>query len=376
MMYKVITAVIVFHWHLLVLLASISLYFHKLQPAISDDSYVERPELEEEIKRALNYKESFTVLVYGEKGGGKTTLMKQCLKNRRGVVHFDLDSMTTEEAKSDFLNGIVERISIKGTNNSEYFLGAVFAWCIVQPVIIIAVASKCSGDTLARVTTLARILSYDKKDKRHARIVVDVSGSRSVVEAGLRAEKERIYYVHVGSFSEKEAEAFIEPRLPAIFTDQRRRSQIAGSIASKFDCIPTTLDKVCDYLAQVKVDTAVVDANIVGLFENEKERALLGYTIFQQKFERQTETTLNPDTWIKIFKLLLKGSVKATKVCEMLKDGIVEAKASSVVTHLDIALANLNSPYHPLRIDPFDVMISLSGKVVKAALKDILKDNV
>lgn len=96
---------------------------------------------------------------------------------------------------------------------------------IERPVIVVSLEARCGGEALEGVVTTAKVLSYDNRHKRHPRIVVDVSGSRAAIEAGVQLEKRRVIGVCVGHFTSEEASSYVKSRLPECFKDDLQKDE-------------------------------------------------------------------------------------------------------------------------------------------------------
>ena len=282
---------LVFFHHRILVLLSASLLAWKLSPKpdLSDEEFIDRLELEAEFMEALGRKNSETVLVYGERGVGKTSLIQHALKNRYGVTFVRIRSIPHDEAQAKLLERLSNQIHLLKMSQSREFLEDVFACCWVQPVLVISLEAKCGGDALDGIITLSKILSYENRGKGHARIVVDISGSRAAIEAGIQFAKRRVVGVHVGFFSPEEAETYVNERVPKSFKDPLRRQDIAKLIVDQFDCHVLKLQSVCELLERTRpTDRAAVESIIRKELELEQESALDGWNSFCQNFETVT----------------------------------------------------------------------------------------
>lgn len=233
--------------------------------------------------------------------------------------------------------------------------------------------ARCGGEALEGVITTAKVLSYDNRHKGHPRIVIDISGSRAAIEAGVQFEKRRVIGVHVGLFEEDEALDYVKERMPRSFKDELRRKQIAEKIVKKFDCHVLTLKKICKLLNKAQPSTeAEADSTLEKLFDLEVERALHGWRSFCKNVETELEETLSLECWRSVIKSLLEGSQKSNTIIGILEKHATKKK----LVERDIGLANADASYHPLAIDPFQPTLSFSGKVVVAALSDMFSMNV
>ena len=67
-------------------LSAFFLFFKKL-PTVVDGAFVDRRGLEALLLAAVDHRNSYTVLVYGDRGGGKTSLVQHAFSGQRGVVN-------------------------------------------------------------------------------------------------------------------------------------------------------------------------------------------------------------------------------------------------------------------------------------------------
>ena len=70
---------------------------------VDGGEFVERPELQKEFLKAISSADSETVLVYGERGVGKTSLVRHALKNRRGVISVLIQDITHIGAQGEMI---------------------------------------------------------------------------------------------------------------------------------------------------------------------------------------------------------------------------------------------------------------------------------
>lgn len=363
-----------FHRTILVFLSAQLLALKTTEESpVMDGKFVERSELQKSFLEAVSSIDSETVLVYGERGGGKTSLIHHALKNRKGVIAVQIKKTAHNEAQDEMIENISRKLQIfKSSQPSQLFIEDVFSWCPVEPVVVISLEARCGGDALDGVITASKILSYENRHKGHARIVVDISGSRAAIEAGIQLEKRRVTGIRVGFFSPKEARDYVEERVPKSFKDGLRREQIAGSIVDKFDPHVLKLKNICQLLEKEQpTDKDKVHTLIHHQFQLEKKRAMDGWRSFCKNVETEIEAMLPVESWQKVAKLLLEGRQESYTIID-----ILEKNAPKKITQKDIGLANADADYHPFFIDPFDTTLSLAGKAVVEALTEKYNGNV
>ena len=333
--------------------------------AISDGEFVERATLEKELLEALNEKQSKTVLVFGNRGGGKTTLIRHALSGRRGVINVSLKKTDHDEAQDELIDKLSRRLHVFGTPESESFIERVFAWSPVsKPVVVVSLEAGCGGSALNGVITQAKIWSYEKRDDRgHPRIIVDISGSRAAIEAGLNLEARRVIGVHVGDFTPNEATDYLTPRMPASL-DKLQREQLSRDIAEQFDLKVGELQDLCQSLIQTQPTDKKSAKNLLHQqFAKRVELADAGWRFFFRKLEMDGE--IPSDIEQSVARLMLEGPQKCAKIIDILKQ-----PGKPRLSPREIGLANADAGTHPLMIDPFGSTVCLSGKAVRAALTE------
>ena len=360
----------VFHRTILVIVSALLLGTKTIpEQPVDGGEFVERKELQKEFLKAISSADSETVLVYGERDGGKTSLVRHALKNRRAVISVLIQDITHKGAQDEMIEKLSRELNVFKVSQSSKYVEDVFSWCRVQPVVVISLEAKCGGDALDGIITASKILSYENRYKGHPRIVVDMSGSRAAIEAGIQLTKRRVIGVHVGFFSRDEALSYVKERVPKSFKDPLRRQDIAQSIVDKFDCHVLKLKRLCELL-ETKQPSEKSEALEILLeqFCLEMRQALGGWDSFCQNVETGIDSSLSDDCWRKVVHLLLKGRQEARTITDILKK-----ESPKRITQKDIGLANADAPYHPLSMDPFGTTLSLAGKAVVAVLTETYK---
>jgi hypothetical protein len=198
-------------------------------------------------------------------------------------------------------------------------------------------------------------------------MVVDISSSRAAIDATMKLEDLRVIVVHVGHFLPPEALLYATDRMPASLIDTRRREKIARSVVAMFDGRVLTLKKAC--LAIRKGDPTDVDI-IDGRIEAEREKvekeALAGWNIFKEKLSVKLGNDYDVNAVEEAVRLLLQGPQDSYTIIDLLsrKSGDVQR-----LTRRDVGLFNADAGAHPFNIDPFETVISLSGKAIESVLR-------
>mmetsp|Transcript_46237 Transcript_46237/g.112928 ORF Transcript_46237/g.112928 Transcript_46237/m.112928 type:complete len:122 (-) Transcript_46237:61-426(-) len=92
-------SVLYFRFSVVVLVCLLAWTRH--QPILSVKDFVERPGLQNKLLEKLESDDFETVLLYGERGSGKSSLVEHALKDRYGVVFIDIKKNTRSEAMDE-----------------------------------------------------------------------------------------------------------------------------------------------------------------------------------------------------------------------------------------------------------------------------------
>jgi len=187
-------------------------------------SYVARKELNEHLKRELNDYSYRTVLVYGSRGSGKSTLIKKFLEGK--WVAIDVDVKEGDD--------VTERIALKLNTNKEYCnserLYNMCHWCLWNDPFIVLSLDKVSADTFRDIISYCKTMSYDKSTnvmkhsfRRTPRFVVDLSLSRPALSRGINPLPYRFIPIKVGELSLKDATSYLKIRLEKFNTKDHTR---------------------------------------------------------------------------------------------------------------------------------------------------------
>jgi hypothetical protein len=113
----IVTVVVVvgpLHRRIVVTISALSLLVKTLsKSAVLDGEFVERPELETELLEAVSSPDSETVLLYGERGGGKTSLVHHAFRKRKGVITVNISKTTHDEAQDEMIEEISSQFRSK-----------------------------------------------------------------------------------------------------------------------------------------------------------------------------------------------------------------------------------------------------------------------
>lgn len=365
-------AIVIFHRRIAVTISGVLFAFKTIPPPTLDGEFVERPQLEKEILNAVSSGNSETVLIYGERGGGKTTLIQHAFKKKRGVMTVGISATSYQEAQEEMIQKISTELHVLSVPQPDKFIEDVFAVVPTSsPIVIVSLEAKCGGETLEAVVTKAKLLSYEQRYKRHPRIVIDISGSRPAIDSGIQFVKRRVVGVHVGQFKDKEALLYVKQRIPNSFSDPLRRGAIASLIVEKFDWHVIILQEICGLLKALQsTNPKEVEALIRKQTRLAEESAWSGWRSFATNLESAASSRISEECWGKVARLLLKGEQQVRVIIEALDEELLAKDTLSRLTPQHIGLANADAPYHPLAYDPFKTTVSLAGKAVAAKLAE------
>jgi energy-coupling factor transporter ATP-binding protein EcfA2 len=335
--------------------------------AVSDGEYVKRPAVEALFTAALKSEDHETVLLYGQRGSGKTSFIRSALNGRRGVISIRISKKTNDEVTKEFIEEVSNKVDFFGSAQNRTFVEDVFSACPVRPVVVVSLEAKTTGEVLEAVLIMCKILSYDMPKKGSPRMIVDISSSRAAIDATMKLEDLRVIGVHVGHFSPPEALLYASERMPASLIDTRRREKIARSVAAKFDGRVLTLKKVCLAIRKGDpTDVDIIDGRIEAEREKVEKKALAGWDIFKEKLAVKLDNDYDVNAVEEVVRLLLQGPQDSSTIIDLLsrKSGDVQR-----LTRRDIGLFNADAGSPPFNIDPFETVLSLSGKAIESVLR-------
>jgi hypothetical protein len=335
---------------------------------VPDGEFVRRSKDEKELLDALKSDFHDTVFVYGERGSGKTSLIRHALQERRGVFEMKLFGQTDADVTAEFISKLSKGVDMFRCARDSSFVEDVFTACWawwVEPIVVISLDKQCKGEVLEAVLVLCKSLAYERREKT-ARFIVSLSGSRAAIDASIGLSKLRCVGVHIGNLEEPEALLYTTDRIPTSFTDPLRRNQIAELVVNVFDGHALTLQKICRSLRNGKPgDFDDVSAIIEKSRKSAEESALRGWKAFCKSLFLLLGTDYDAAAVEEMVVLLLKEPQPVDKILTLLSRKSVGVPMDAK----DIGLFNADAGFHPLDIDPFEITLSLSGKAIAAVLR-------
>jgi hypothetical protein len=339
---------------------------------VTDGKFVKRPTIEEAFYAALNSARFETVLVYGQRGSGKTSFIRSALQGRRGVISISIDKNTADEASKQMTEKLSRAVDFFGNEQSSEFVEAVFKACPIRPVVVVTVEAKCNGEVLEAVLIQCKLCSYNKRNifqGRTARFVV-LSGSRAAIDAPIQLSDLCAVGVKVGHLSESEALLYATARMPKFLKDPLRKIELARTVVDMFDGRVLTLQQVCGPLwgGYPTTDVAILYDRIREEREKEEDQALGGLLDFSHSLSKAPGRRVDADLQAAAT-LLLSGPQNPNTIIALLS----QETDTVPLTPRDLGLFNADAGYHPLAFDPFDTTLSLSGKAIRKVLRKWLQ---
>lgn len=360
-----------------------------------DDSlkgfYVSRQDLNPDIKAALETDDFRTVLVYGAKGSGKSTLITKHLQLKWAVIQVNylptdnLDTIADKIAKSC---GITY---IRMSPVSYITVMRILSWSLFcTPTIIFNVNENATKSTVDSALGAAKTLSYDQKSIYAPRIIVDMSLSRPAISANVSIEGNRIVPVKVGEFTRQQASSFLDHYLPNKLDEikvQGRKNNnnneetlkdVSREIILGYeDLNPEFLKNICVDLAKnLCPDEEAARKIIQKTISKKKSGFSLAWKTFSKLLSVELKKNLSADevsgrltTMVEEF--VTKKCVSFLKICTFLDK---EGSIVSSVTFEEFALWNsISGSPHLFDVDPFSVDIGVNGPLALNTLEEVLK---
>jgi len=320
------------------------------------DNLLAREALTESLLIALKNPDYKTVLVYGQRGAGKTTAIEQTLRTRSGVVQWSWESdegpATTKELQEKWKSTFSPWMKPLDRNFDLDVCASILKILGKALVIVISLESATEPAALKHVLHFCKMMSYNTQ---LVRFVVDLSSSRAAVALQTDLTKLRIKRVVVGCVTREEANALVSHKLPYRWTDPKKQA-ITQEITHKFDLLLLTLIEVCE---EMKEGMPTEDA--IECVE----------TIHAQRMQVAS-------TRLKTFDTLLKKRFKdldrSSPIPNLVKDDPGRLDPDGIDQLTDIIsppvfmeiVSEAGSPYI-FDVDPFTEDICLNGKIMTMA---------
>jgi hypothetical protein len=318
-----------------------------------------RPALTASLNNALENSEYKTVLVYGQRGSGKTTAIEQTLGTHFGVFQWflaaDEGAAATIELHEKW-KGMFD--SWKKSSDRDFELDVCASilngLCGLGKalIVIVSVESSAKPTALKNVLHFCKTMSYNTM---LVRFVVEISSSWAAVALQTDLRKLRIIPVVVGSVTQPEANSLVSHRLPKSWTEPQKQA-VSLEITEKFDLLLLTLINVCGEMVEgMATADAIEQVNRVyeGTLRVASTRLKTFDAMLKQKFKELDGKPPIPT--------LLKEDPDRLDLDGI--DQLTDLLSPPAFTEI---VSKAGSPYI-FDIDPFTEVPSLNGKIMTRA---------
>ena len=318
------------------------------------DYLLARPEVIASLQKALEHYDYKTVLVYGQRGSGKTTAIEQTLGSHLGVVQWTLAADEGPAATKELHERWTRLFDPWKKQYDQDFELDVCASILNSRgkslVIVISVESSAKPAALKNVLHFCKTMSYNTQ---LVRFVVDISSSRAALQTDLK--KLRIIPVAVGCVTTPEANALVYHKLPNSWTDPQKQA-VSYEITDKFDLLLLTLIEVCDNMVG-GMSTAEALEQVNKVYEGQmfaaRHRLLKFDKMVKEKFNEWDDELPVPN--------LLKEDPDTLDA-----DGMQQLFYVLPLPDLMAIVTEIGAPYI-FDVDPFYENPTLNGKIMTKA---------
>mmetsp|Transcript_2416 Transcript_2416/g.5325 ORF Transcript_2416/g.5325 Transcript_2416/m.5325 type:complete len:352 (-) Transcript_2416:75-1130(-) len=330
--------------------------------------YIQRKSVEDEFKAALKHHLSPTVLVFGGRGNGKSTVIRNVLAKHDAVI--EINAKNLDEVTEAICREIHKSLPANVTSLKKALLASP-----VSATILVSVNFDTPGETLRQLVQYSKGISYDAAETHHQpRIILEISNSRAAIEGRLSEEEFRIKGVEVGPFSRGEALLFVTPRIPTCLEDERRRKQLAERIVEKYDLKPTWLQEVCENLNCITSgDVKDFENAIDNHWASKVADAELNWEDVCTYIMERTKDLLSDEDQAEVIKDLKKKLNSKTVVRWDEIRQVMNSKGPSKLLFSDFTKMNAKTEGtgHIFYIHPFKRHIGWNGKAAKQGANKI-----
>lgn len=181
--------------------------------------------LKSKITRGMRDTLSWTVMIYGNRGCGKSTMLKKlAFEGLAGVI---LVTIRTEKDVEDLNETLLRKLKINQEGGTIRDLELAFTQFTAQnkrkPVLILSVEGLSSGALLRSVLSVAKTHGYDGEKLFH--VVVDVSALFAAHSLTTSMNNLRAYPIYVKDVEGADANDYLEQGLVASTDMLARRKQ-------------------------------------------------------------------------------------------------------------------------------------------------------
>ena len=318
-----------------------------------------RPAIRASLLAALDDVDFNTVLVYGQRGSGKTTIIEHALEQRLGVVYWTLAASDYAQTTSELQEKWTIMFDPWRRLTDREFEFDVCAAIIAKKgralVVAVSVESDADPSVLRSVLHFCKTMSYNTQ---RVRFVVDNSSSRVAVALRTDLKKLRISQVFVGCITKPQARSLLDKKLPENWTKPQKEA-VSLKITSKFDLLLLTLIEVCKKMAE-------------GM--NAAEATAQVNAIYNGMFLLATKRLKSFDVSVKLKLSELPGKPSAPNLFQENPEGLDEDALGELESLLSppgfmSLVSDVGAPYI-FSVDPFTERVFLSGKIMKQAFAE------
>mmetsp|Transcript_12808 Transcript_12808/g.31092 ORF Transcript_12808/g.31092 Transcript_12808/m.31092 type:complete len:399 (-) Transcript_12808:179-1375(-) len=320
------------------------------------DYLLARPTVTAALQKTLENRHYNTILVYGQRGSGKTTAIEQTLSTRSGVLQWTLSAdegaAATKELDERWKEIFHPWIKPFDRDFELDVCASILKSRGKALIIVLSVESSAKPAALKNVLHYCKTMSYNT---HLVRFVVDISSSRAAVALQTDLTKLRISPVVVGCITLPEANALVSHTLPDCWTDPKKQA-VTREITDKFDLLLLTLIEVCEKMEEGMATEDAIEC-VKKIYDDEMMKA---------------------SSRLKTFDALLKEKIKdldgKPPIPNLLKENPDKLDPDGIDQLTDLIsppvfmaiVSEAGSPYI-FDVDPFTEVPSLNGKIMTSA---------
>mmetsp|Transcript_44171 Transcript_44171/g.106938 ORF Transcript_44171/g.106938 Transcript_44171/m.106938 type:complete len:390 (+) Transcript_44171:118-1287(+) len=311
-----------------------------------------RPNVTKEIESLLGSNLWRTILIYGNRGVGKTTAISQWGRRRQrtAVLHWkigkeeDADKLF-EKLKKSCMSQWIPEIE---TENDDGFVVYVLRSMEPRLIVVISINKLCTKDILEKVLQFCKDWGADMN---LVRFLVDMSSCWSAVDMDIGLQELRARGLHVPHLTLEEANSLVTENLPSNWA-QSVKNEVVQLITSNFNLTPLKLTDICGEMyggmniheAKKRIETKVATDEIEAL-----ESLQMFDLSIRKKFQEEYPHISFPKDLVKEEKINMEA---------------LEALKSKLGNRVFVGLVQAQVP-HILSFDPFSHRFSVDDKIMK-----------
>lgn len=325
---------------------------------------LQRDNFVQSLTQALKFDEFTTLLVYGQRGIGKSTAIYQALRGRAGVWQWTV-SKEDESAFVKLESSLDEMFAPwKRDNRPEQFKIDVLSSIVEKRGPIIIVVSLDASTTADHVLNILRFCKQWGEDKKLIQFVVDISSCFAALDIRTDIDALRAAPLAIGRLTVPEATILVERNLPDGWTKERK-IDVTELIIRTFDLTPLTLKRIW-----TRMHGGMTKDDVTGIIRKSKAIQVKKVQEILQRFDEDVMEEIHKLSMETFQKLGMKEKRIPPLVKEEPKpksldqEGYKKLKTLLGTSTLVDIVARAGSP-HIFEIDPFTFEAALNGKIVK-----------